>query len=99
MGEMRDSDWSRRNLLRSDWSGPSVAIYTTNQDLERLLKLNANFIANAGDIQEATILDFFPWGRYLPVKSYDRIFKVFDEIHSIIRKFVRERKDTFDPTE
>ena len=29
MGEMRDSDWSRRNLLRSDWSGPSVAIYTT----------------------------------------------------------------------
>ena len=72
---------------------------TMNQDLERLLKLNANFIANAGDIQEATILDFFPWGRYLPVKSYDRIFKVFDEIHSIIRKFVRERKDTFDPSE
>ena len=30
MGEMRDSDWSRRNLLRSDWSGPSVAIMTTN---------------------------------------------------------------------
>ena len=29
MGEMRDSDWSRRNLLRSDWSGPRVAIYTT----------------------------------------------------------------------
>ena len=70
-----------------------------NQDLERLLKLNASFITNAGDIQEATILDFFPWGRYLPVKSYDRIFKVFDEIHSIIRKFVRERKDTFDPSE
>ena len=29
---MRDSDWSRRNLLRSDWSGPRVAIYTTNED-------------------------------------------------------------------
>ena len=29
MGEMRDSDWSRRNLLRSDWSGPRVAICTT----------------------------------------------------------------------
>ena len=68
-----------------------------NQDLERLLKLNASFITNEGDIQEATILDFFPWGRYLPVESYDR--RVFDEIHSIIRKFVRERKDTFDPTE
>ena len=30
MGEMRDSDWSRENLLRSDWSGPSVATITTN---------------------------------------------------------------------
>ena len=29
MGEMRDSDWSRENLLRSDWSGPSVATITT----------------------------------------------------------------------
>ena len=29
MGQMRDSDWSREILLRSDWSGPSVAIYTT----------------------------------------------------------------------
>ena len=30
MGEMRDSDWSRQNLLRSDWLGPSVAPYTTD---------------------------------------------------------------------
>ena len=29
MGEMRDSDWSREILLRSDWSGPSVATITT----------------------------------------------------------------------
>ena len=29
MGEMRDSDWSRQNLLRSDWLGPSVAPITT----------------------------------------------------------------------
>ena len=29
MGEMRDADWSRRNLLRSDWLGPQVAICTT----------------------------------------------------------------------
>ena len=29
MGQMRDSDWSRPNLLRSDWLGPSVAPYTT----------------------------------------------------------------------
>ena len=30
MGQMRDSDWSREILLRSDWLGPSVALYTTN---------------------------------------------------------------------
>ena len=29
MGEMRDSDWSRKILLRSDWLLPSVAICTT----------------------------------------------------------------------
>ena len=31
MGEMRDSDWSRRNLLRSDWLVPKVAPYTTGE--------------------------------------------------------------------
>ena len=25
---MLDSDWSKKMLLRSDWLGPSVAIYT-----------------------------------------------------------------------
>ena len=29
MGEMRDSDWSRVNLLRSDWLPTSVAMITT----------------------------------------------------------------------
>ena len=29
MGEMRDSDWSRENLLRSDWLLPIGAIMTT----------------------------------------------------------------------
>ena len=29
MGQMRESDWSRKFLLRSDWSGPSVASMTT----------------------------------------------------------------------
>ena len=36
MGEMRDSDWSRENLLRSDWSGLIGASSTTN---ERSMKL------------------------------------------------------------
>ena len=34
MGEMRDSDWSRRNLLRSDWLPTSVASMTTDTDQE-----------------------------------------------------------------
>ena len=29
MGEIRDSDWSRPNLLRSDWLPTSVALITT----------------------------------------------------------------------
>ena len=29
---MRDSDWSKKFLLRSDWSGPSVALITTVLD-------------------------------------------------------------------
>ena len=29
MGQMRDSDWSREILLRSDWLQPSVALCTT----------------------------------------------------------------------
>ena len=31
MGEIRDSDWSRPNLLRSDWLPTSVASITTNR--------------------------------------------------------------------
>ena len=34
MGEMRDSDWSRQILLRSDWLPPSVAPYTTDEGVE-----------------------------------------------------------------
>ena len=34
MGEMRDSDWSRENLLRSDWLGLLVATMTTQIWLE-----------------------------------------------------------------
>ena len=34
MGQMRDSDWSREILLRSDWSGPRVAPITTKISCE-----------------------------------------------------------------
>ena len=33
MGQMRDSDWSRENFLRSDWLLPSVAMITTNKEI------------------------------------------------------------------
>ena len=37
MDQMRDSDWSREILLRSDWSGPNVATITTyKHQLKRL---------------------------------------------------------------
>lgn len=72
---------------------------TSNPALSRMLKLNAAFIANADDIQMVTLLDFFPCGRYLPTKAYDRFFQPIFEIQSIIRKILRERKETFDPTE
>ena len=29
MGEMRDSDWSKKHMLRSDWLRPIVATITT----------------------------------------------------------------------
>ena len=72
---------------------------TTNPDLNRLLKLNANIVANSDDIQLVTMLDFLPLVHYLPIKAYDRVVQPFFEIHDIIRKLLRERKETFDPTQ
>ena len=41
---MRDSDWSREILLRSDWSGPSVATMTTLEEfICPSLKKKTNF--------------------------------------------------------
>ena len=34
MGEILDADWSRENLLRSDWLGPRVALYTTMEGFQ-----------------------------------------------------------------
>ena len=72
---------------------------TTNPDLDRLLKLNVDVIANSDDAQLVTILDCFPLVRYLPIKAYHRFLQPFFEIHDIIRKLLRERKASFDPTE
>ena len=72
---------------------------TTNPDLDRLLKLNADFIANADDNQLAAVLDFFPWAHYLPIKVYDRVMLPMFEVHNIIRKVFKQRENSFDPAE
>ena len=72
---------------------------TTNPDLNQLLKLNADLVANAADSQLATMLDFFPVAQYLPIKVYDRFINPFFEMFDIIRKFLNERKENFDPAE
>ena len=39
MGEMRDSDWSKKHMLRSDWLRPIVATITTSSKDESLVRL------------------------------------------------------------
>ena len=39
MGEMHDSDWSRENLLRSDWLLLNGAIMTTSVDVRKICLL------------------------------------------------------------
>ena len=72
---------------------------TTNPDLNRLLKLNVDFVANTDDAQLVTVLDYFPLSKYLHLKAYDRLLQPVLGIFDIIRKFLRERKETFDPEE
>ncbi|KAL9969642.1 hypothetical protein ACROYT_G021879 [Oculina patagonica] len=70
---------------------------TTNPDLNKLLQLNVDAVADADNAQLATILDFFPLAKYLPIKAYDRFIQLFYEIFDIIRIFLREREKSFDP--
>ena len=72
---------------------------TTKPDLDRLLKLNAEFVSNADDLQLLAILDLFPWAHYLPIKAYDRGMKPMFEIHDILRKVFKQRENSFDPAE
>ena len=72
---------------------------TTNPDLNKLLKLNVDIVANTDDAQLVTVLDNFAIAKYLPLKAYDRLLKPVLEIYEIIRKFLKERKQTFDPEE
>ncbi|KAL9969531.1 hypothetical protein ACROYT_G021755 [Oculina patagonica] len=72
---------------------------TTNPDLNKLLKLNVDVVADADNAQLVTILDFFPLAKWLPIKVYDRFLQYFFDIHDIIRIFLKERKENFNPEE
>ena len=72
---------------------------TSNPDLNRLLELNKYISSSADDLQLLQILDFFPLLNYLPFKAYGRILPCSFEIHDIIRKLLKKRLETFDPTE
>ncbi|XP_068752778.1 steroid 17-alpha-hydroxylase/17,20 lyase-like isoform X1 [Montipora capricornis] len=72
---------------------------TQSPDLDRMLKLNAAFVANVDAFQKVLILDFFPWVRYLPTRIYERWMEPVREIHKIIRKRLKQTKENFDPTE
>ena len=52
---MRDADWSRENLLRSDWLLPSVAPITTLE--QETVRLKANDGCTKHDVILKTILN------------------------------------------
>ena len=70
---------------------------TTNPHLDRLLQINAEFAAATDEVQLITILDFFSFAQYLPIKIYDYFLKTINEAYDIIRLFLREREQKFDP--
>ena len=71
----------------------------SNLDLNRLLKINVQVFAKFTDFQMVTILDYFSLGTLLAIKVYDRFNQRFFDAHVVIRKLLRERKETFDPAE
>ena len=50
---------------------------TTNPDLNKLLKLNVDFVPNTDDAQLVNELDYFPLSKYLPLglKAYYRLLQ------------------------
>ena len=70
---------------------------TTNPHLDRLLKIYAEIVAATDEVQLITMLDFFPLTQYLPIKVCDSFLKAFNEAFDIIRLFLRECEQNFDP--
>ena len=72
---------------------------TTDPSLNKLLKLNVDVVADTDTAQLVTVLDFFPFSRYLPIKAYDRILQPVFEMYDIIRVFLKQQEENFDPEE
>lgn len=72
---------------------------TTHPDLNKLLRLCAHVVENDDVARLVTMLDFFPFTRYLPINAYDRFIQPFFSMFDIIRRFLKEREDNFDPTQ
>ena len=58
MGEMRDSDWSREILLRSDWLSPFVAICTTNVSFRVLCLTFVDMVEIVESFSRSSFLSF-----------------------------------------
>ena len=56
MGEMRDSDWSRQFLLRSDWLPTKVATITTD-----VTGYNINFSPSPSFSKYTLFIVFYHW--------------------------------------
>ena len=72
---------------------------TTNPRLNKLLQFNIAISENADDALFVQVLDFLPLVRHLPIKAYERFFHPFRKNFEIIRTFLKERKEGFDPSQ
>lgn len=71
---------------------------TTNPHLNKLFTLNVDLVADVAT-RLVSFLDFFPLAKYLPINAYDRFLQPVFEMYDIIRIFLKERKEKFDPKE
>ncbi|XP_078374661.1 steroid 17-alpha-hydroxylase/17,20 lyase-like isoform X2 [Oculina patagonica] len=79
-----------RIIFGNDWD-------ITDPNIDKLIYLNELGLKSYKDFQIIMLLDFFPFARYLPVKSHKKIFGIFLSTLEIIRHKLRERQLTFDP--
>ena len=72
---------------------------TTNPNLNKLLLLNTGQVGDGGNAKFVSIIDFFPVAQYLPINEYDRFCQPYYDIYDVIRIFLREREQNFDPSQ